>query len=59
MRSYHAFVVSVALLVLAVGGMDVLHGAWEAVASGLMLVSAVVATFAFAVVMAHAERSSR
>jgi hypothetical protein len=56
MRAYHAFVVSVALLVLSVVGMDLLHGGWEAAASGLMLVSAVVAPLAFAVLVGQAER---
>jgi hypothetical protein len=56
MRVYHAFVVSVALLVLSLGGMDLLHGGWEAVAGGLMLVSTVAATLAFVVLAAQAER---
>ena len=56
MRAYHAFVVSVALLVLSLGGMDLLHGGWEAAAGGLMLVSAVVAPLFLAILLGQAER---
>jgi|Tabmets5t2r1_1033131.scaffolds.fasta_scaffold41818_2 hypothetical protein len=56
MRSYHVFVASLALLGLALGAMDFLHGGWDAAASGLMLVSAVVATLAFAVLMRKADQ---
>jgi hypothetical protein len=35
MRAYHAFVASAALLILAVGATDFLHGGWDAVAGGL------------------------
>ena len=59
MRAYHLFVVSVALLVLAIGAMEMLHGGWDAAASGLMFVSAVVATLAFAVLRGEADRTSR
>jgi hypothetical protein len=55
MRSYHVFVVSIALLGLALGGMDVLHGGWDAVASGVMFVSALMATLAFAVLAGKAD----
>jgi hypothetical protein len=56
MRAYHAFVASVALLVLSFGGMDLLHGGWDAAAGGLMLVSAMVATLAFAILVGQAGR---
>jgi hypothetical protein len=59
MRSYHVFVVSLALLGLTLAGMDMLHGGWDAAASGLMFVSAVVATLAFAVLMGKADRTPR
>jgi hypothetical protein len=55
MRSYHVFVISIGLLGLALGGMDVLHGGWDAVASGVMFVSAVMATLAFTVLVAKAD----
>ena len=58
MRSYHVFVVSIALLGLALGAMDVLHGGWDAAAGGLMLVSAVVATLAFALLVGKADRTA-
>jgi hypothetical protein len=57
MRSFHVFVGSVALLALSLGAMDMLHGGWDAAASFLMLVSAVVATFAFAVLVGKADRT--
>lgn len=56
MRSYLAFLVSIALFVLALGAMDVLHGGWDAVAGGLGLLSATSSTLAFAVLMVQAER---
>jgi len=59
MRSYHVFVVSVALLGFALGAMDVLHGGWDAAAGGLMVVSGVVATLAFAVLVGKADRMPR
>ena len=56
MRAYHVFVVSLALLGLALVAMDMLHGGWDAAASGLMFVSAVVATLAFALLMGKADQ---
>jgi hypothetical protein len=58
MRSDQVFVVAVALLGLALGGMDVLHGGWDAVAAGVMFVSAVTATLAFAVLMGRADQAA-
>jgi hypothetical protein len=55
MRAYHVYVISIVLLGLALGGMDVLHGGWDAVASGVMLVSTVMATLAFTVLRAKAD----
>jgi hypothetical protein len=46
--SYRAFLLSVALFVLAIAALPVLHGGWDAVAGGLMLMSAVTAPLAFA-----------
>ena len=47
MRSLHAFVAAGALLILALGSMDLLHGGWDAVAGGLALLSAVACSLAY------------
>jgi hypothetical protein len=57
MLSFHVFVGSAALVALSLGAMDVLHGGWDAAASFLMFVSAVVATLAFAVLVGKADRT--
>ena len=57
MRAYHVLVLSFVLGILSLGALDVLHGGWEAVASGVMLLSALAAPLAFAVLMGHADSS--
>ena len=57
MRAYHALVASAAILILALGAMDVLNGGWDAVAGGLGLLSAMASPLAFAVLAARAERT--
>jgi hypothetical protein len=57
MRAYHAFVASAALLFLALGAMDFVHGGWDAVAGGLALLSAMACPLAFAILAGRAERT--
>lgn len=57
MRSRHAFVATAALLILALGAMDFLHGGWDAVAGGLALLSAMACPLAFAILASRAERA--
>ena len=56
MRAFHAFVVSAALFILAIGAMPVLHGGWDAVAGGVMLLSAITSMLAFALVRSRIRR---
>jgi hypothetical protein len=58
MRSYHACLVSAALLGVALGAMDFLHGGWDAVAGGLALLSAMACPLAFAVLAGKAEQTA-
>jgi hypothetical protein len=55
MLSLLPFVVSAALLVLAVGAMDMLHGGWQAVAGGLMFMGTIGSTLAFVILAAPAD----
>ena len=50
MRAFHVFVVSAALFTLAIAALPVLHGGWDAVAGGVMLLSAITSMLAFALV---------
>ena len=50
MRAFHAFVGSAALFILAIAALPVLHGGWDAVAGGVMLLSAITSMLAFALV---------
>jgi hypothetical protein len=48
MRLYFALIGSAVLVLLALGGMDVLHGGWDAIAGGLALLGAMASLLAFA-----------
>jgi hypothetical protein len=57
MRMYLSLIGSAALVLLALGAMDVVHSGWDAVAGGAALVGAITALLAFAVFLSEAARA--
>jgi hypothetical protein len=55
MRALHAFVASAAVLILALGSMNVLNGGWDAVAGGLALLSAMACGLVYAILASQAR----